>query len=176
MSAALVGLHENENLFVSARNRWEARYIPACIRRYPFVFVKVAQKEPRKFALCIDEAYAGCNTQGDGENLFDSNAKETGYLKRMVKLPVTMSVSSPRRKPSASDCGSRHPGAPSGSPLCRLMDKTINGLLVVKKDPRRRCRAGNCRNRPIAVLRESTPSSCRWKSPIACLAAVHPLI
>src|SRR5215813_196230 len=38
MPAVILGVRGNENLFVSKENAWEAKYIPAFVRRYPFVF------------------------------------------------------------------------------------------------------------------------------------------
>src|SRR3954470_607103 len=53
---ALLGIRENENLFVSADGAWQAGYIPAFVRRYPFLLA--ARDEPRNFTICVDEAYA----------------------------------------------------------------------------------------------------------------------
>jgi hypothetical protein len=50
---AIVGL-EQQNYFVGAKGRWEAdAYIPAYVRRYPFTFMLVEEKE--EFVLCVDE-------------------------------------------------------------------------------------------------------------------------
>ena len=37
LPAVLLGIRENENLFVDADGKWANAYIPAFIRRYPFV-------------------------------------------------------------------------------------------------------------------------------------------
>lgn len=51
----LLGLRDEENLFVSADGRWDTDiYVPAYIRRYPFIFME--NKERNEFLLCIDEA------------------------------------------------------------------------------------------------------------------------
>jgi len=51
---AVLGLHTGENLFVGADGKWaEDCYIPAYVRRYPFIFLEL--KDQQKFALCIDE-------------------------------------------------------------------------------------------------------------------------
>ena len=36
MPMVITGLRENENLFISANKKWDAAYIPAFVRRYPF--------------------------------------------------------------------------------------------------------------------------------------------
>jgi hypothetical protein len=38
MPVVLLGMRDKENLYVNESNQWEAKYIPAFIRRYPFVF------------------------------------------------------------------------------------------------------------------------------------------
>lgn len=53
MPAVLVGL-ESANYYVTKDNIWKKdTYIPAYVRRYPFVFMEVPDQE--KFVLCIDE-------------------------------------------------------------------------------------------------------------------------
>ncbi len=53
MPAVLTGL-ETRNYFVGKDNLWKKDvYIPAYVRRYPFVFMEVPNED--KFILCIDE-------------------------------------------------------------------------------------------------------------------------
>ena len=40
MPAVILGLRDGENLYLSSDGKWDARYIPAFVRRYPFVFAK----------------------------------------------------------------------------------------------------------------------------------------
>jgi len=63
--AALLGLREAENLYVDNAGKWDARYIPAFVRRYPFVPGKGAQGE---LLVCIDEA-SQCFDTKEGEAL-----------------------------------------------------------------------------------------------------------
>jgi hypothetical protein len=52
---ALLGLRNNENLFVDAEGQWARdHHIPAYVRRYPFIFLESADRQ--QFTLCIDEA------------------------------------------------------------------------------------------------------------------------
>ena len=62
----LLGLRESENLYVDGEGKWDARYVPAFVRRYPFVPGKGAQGE---LLLCIDEA-SPCFDTEEGEPLF----------------------------------------------------------------------------------------------------------
>ncbi len=38
MPAVLLGIRDQENLYVDDNGAWNAKYIPAFVRRYPFVF------------------------------------------------------------------------------------------------------------------------------------------
>jgi hypothetical protein len=81
---AILGVEGNENLYVTAEGNWDARYIPAFVRRYPFVF---ARSDDRKtFTLCLDESWAGCNQEGRGERLFDAEGNQTPYVDRVVEF------------------------------------------------------------------------------------------
>lgn len=79
--AALVGLREGENLFVDGEGRWDARYVPAFVRRYPFVPGKGPQGE---LLVCIDEA-SPCFDARDGEPLFVAG-KPSAQLEHAIKF------------------------------------------------------------------------------------------
>ena len=64
---ALLGLRNEENLYVNDAGGWDARYIPAFVRRYPFVLAETGESGQR--AVCIDEAYPGFSDE-TGEPLF----------------------------------------------------------------------------------------------------------
>ncbi|MDB5859167.1 MAG: hypothetical protein JWQ76_2856 [Ramlibacter sp.] len=76
----MLGLRSRENLFVDAENRWTGRYIPAFVRRYPFV---LADLPGQSLGVCIDEAYAGLNDQ-EGEPLFDDAGQDTPFLRNAL--------------------------------------------------------------------------------------------
>jgi hypothetical protein len=80
----LVGLRTDENLYVTENGGWQAKYIPAFVRRYPFVFS--SDGEGTTFTLCIDEEYAGCNQEGNGQPLFDEDGEATSYLKSVIEF------------------------------------------------------------------------------------------
>lgn len=79
--AVLLGLREHENLFVDAEGQWDARYIPAFVRRYPFVSGKDAEGQ---LVVCIDEA-APCFDRQDGEALF-KDGKPTPQLEHAMNF------------------------------------------------------------------------------------------
>lgn len=81
--AALVGLEEGSNLFVSAAGEWlQGAYIPAFARRYPFVLGTTPGQDG--LVVYLDEAYAGLN-RDEGMALFE-NGQESDYLKQMVSF------------------------------------------------------------------------------------------
>ena len=64
---------------------WDARYIPAFVRRYPFVFS--ASGDGATFTLCIDEACTSLDRSGQqGERLFDAAGERTTYLSRILEF------------------------------------------------------------------------------------------
>lgn len=79
----LVGVRHNENLCVTEENRWDGRYLPAFVRRYPFV---LAEKQGADdFNVYIDEAYPGFGVS-DGERLFNDNGEHTELLKHALEF------------------------------------------------------------------------------------------
>ena len=55
----ILGARAGENLYVKDDDSWSAKYVPAFIRRYPFVFA--AKDDGKTFTLCVDEAFQGLN-------------------------------------------------------------------------------------------------------------------
>jgi hypothetical protein len=84
MPVVLLGVRDKQNLFVDAAGAWSARYVPAFVRRYPFVFASTDAGQ--NFTLCIDEEFTGCNTEGRGERLFDSQGERTQYLQNILNF------------------------------------------------------------------------------------------
>lgn len=67
---ALLGLRNAENLFVSEDGSWDAKYIPAFVRRYPFVLAETGDEGQR--VVCIDADFSGFS-QDEGEPLFEND-------------------------------------------------------------------------------------------------------
>ena len=81
MPVALLGVRDNENLYVDDAGAWNAKYIPAFVRRYPFVF---SSQSGDLLTLCIDEDFHGVNRAGLGERLFDTAGERTQYLQNVL--------------------------------------------------------------------------------------------
>lgn len=78
---ALLGFRDLENLFVDASGKWKCEYVPAYIRRYPFVLAK--GDAGQQLTVCIDESYPGFGAD-EGQPLFDKKGEATDYLKGVL--------------------------------------------------------------------------------------------
>jgi hypothetical protein len=65
---ALMGLEPGENLFVGKDGTWLGRYIPAYIRRYPFITTDGSNGD---MLVCFEETFDGFNLEG-GSALFEN--------------------------------------------------------------------------------------------------------
>jgi hypothetical protein len=77
---AMLGLRSRENLFVDAGENWAASYVPAFVRRYPFV---LAELPGQSLGVCVDEAYGGLDNK-EGEALFDARGGNTPFLQNAL--------------------------------------------------------------------------------------------
>lgn len=77
---AMLGLRARENLYVDDSGHWQAAYIPAFVRRYPFV---LSELPGQQLGVCIDEAYPGLNDR-EGEPLFDAAGNNTPFLQNAL--------------------------------------------------------------------------------------------
>ena len=81
----LLGLDAGENLFVGADGKWQASYIPAIIRRYPFALARVQQNEDQ-FTVCVDEGSPLLVDQADGaQALFSGEGEPTEVIDRVKR-------------------------------------------------------------------------------------------
>lgn len=77
----LLGLEAEENLFVQD-DKWQASYIPAIIRRYPFALAKTA--EEGRFMVCIDEE-SDLVSKSEGQPLFKDNGEPAELMERVKR-------------------------------------------------------------------------------------------
>jgi SapC len=78
---ALTGMPQGKNLFLDANGRWDARYVPAYVRRYPFVFAETA---PEQYTVCIDTT-SELLDEKEGVPLFESNGEPSASLQDTIK-------------------------------------------------------------------------------------------
>jgi len=80
----ILGARHGENLYLEDDDSWRAKYVPAFVRRYPFVFS--TSDDGKTFTLCVDEAFQGLNYQGRGQALFTADGKHTPYVDNVLKF------------------------------------------------------------------------------------------
>lgn len=80
--SVILGMRDNENSHVDAEGKWTGGYVPAFLRRYPFVFSR--SEDGSQFTLCMDEEFEGFNKDGKGERLFDADGNRTQYLETIL--------------------------------------------------------------------------------------------
>jgi hypothetical protein len=78
--AVLLGLRPDRNEHVGFDDTWSGAYVPAFLRRYPFVFAPAEAEPEGNFTLCLDEASPLVNREGRGERLFDDEGGRTAFL------------------------------------------------------------------------------------------------
>lgn len=78
----LLGLDSGHNLFVDETGRWNASYVPAVIRRYPFALAQ--GDDPATFTVCVDE---GSDLVGRevGVPLFTEQGEPAEALQNVVR-------------------------------------------------------------------------------------------
>jgi len=82
-SVAIVGLRKDENLMIDSNGHWaKGTYIPAYVRRYPFIFVR--QEGGSQYALCIDRASTRIAT--DTGNMFFEGVEKTQTSEKAMEF------------------------------------------------------------------------------------------
>lgn len=80
---ALTGLEPDNNLFVDAAGRWESDvYVPAFVRRYPFMLG--TSDDGQALAVQVDADYAGL-AHAEGMAFFE-NGEATEYLQQVMSF------------------------------------------------------------------------------------------
>ncbi len=91
---ALLGL-KNSNIFVDEEGAWrEECYIPAYIRRYPFIFVQNNQE----LLLGFDAQHKVDKEEADSRYFFDENGEKTEFVDNVLKFMNQVQISSQQTK------------------------------------------------------------------------------
>ena len=78
----MLGLNAGQNLFVDAAGKWQASYVPAIIRRYPFALTP--RGTDGQYIVCIDEA-SSLVSETEGAALFDENGEPTQVIENVKR-------------------------------------------------------------------------------------------
>ena len=80
-----MGLNAGENMFVKDDGTFESGiYIPAYVRRYPFVFANDEQN--KQMVLCIDRNAEFITDKGYDMAFFEANGEPTEYTKNCIEF------------------------------------------------------------------------------------------
>jgi hypothetical protein len=94
---ALLGITGQQNEFVDAQGRWrEGVYIPAYLRRFPFLLVRVSPQS-EELALCLDPGAPQFSTE-EGEPLFDAEGKLSALGNQALEFCRAVEVSFARAR------------------------------------------------------------------------------
>ena len=81
---AILGLRDNENLFVDENGAWlKDTYIPAYVRRYPFIFSEVP--DSNQLTLCVDND-PDIIVKGEDRRFFDNEGGPTQLSKDALEF------------------------------------------------------------------------------------------
>ena len=80
---ALLGVRDAENLFVDEHGKWDASYIPAFVRRYPFVMAEGSVHG--QLVVCIDEGCHALNVD-HGELLINAEGKMEPRMNEVMQF------------------------------------------------------------------------------------------
>lgn len=79
-AVSLLGVREGQNVFVSSDGEWtQNEYIPAYLRRYPFIFFQQGDS----LALGIDHGCAAVN-KTKGKAVFNKNGEASDYVNNVL--------------------------------------------------------------------------------------------
>jgi hypothetical protein len=84
LALALTGLQKDTNAFVDAQGQWHARYVPASVRRYPFI---LAENQDKQLSLVLDLAAPHVVQNGnEGESIFDAHGKPSEFINKLMPV------------------------------------------------------------------------------------------
>ncbi|MBF7978369.1 MULTISPECIES: SapC family protein [Rahnella] len=85
MPIILLGLEAGKNDYVAKDFSWKSgTYLPAFIRRYPFV-IAAENQDAEEFTLCFDSAFAGFNEK-KGKPLFSKDGSNSEFLEESIQF------------------------------------------------------------------------------------------
>lgn len=91
LALALTGLQAGGNAFVDDKGQWRARYVPASVRRYPFILAETNNKE-----LSLAADLAAPQLGQEGEALFNDKGEPTDLVKNIMQLLADFQVNALR--------------------------------------------------------------------------------
>lgn len=78
----LLGMNPGDNRLISGDGKWEENYVPAYLRRYPFI---IGEVEGADSIVCIDQSSELFSTDA-GQPLFEDNGEDTPLLQNKIRF------------------------------------------------------------------------------------------
>ncbi|MES1927176.1 SapC family protein [Salinisphaera sp. T31B1] len=138
---ALLGVRLGECAFVDADGGWQADYMPAWLRRYPFTFARGAAADDARLDVMIDRAAPHFSTT-DGEPLFQAGEPGSQALKPSAVIERAVAFLSRYQRAADAVPDFFAPLAAHDVLVARALrvrvpsarDRRIGGLCVVDRD------------------------------------------
>lgn len=141
---ALVGLREGQNLFCDAEGNWaDNAYVPAYVRRYPFLLARLTP-DAKELSLCFDDSAGYITAQAEG-NLFQDD-KPTDVTQSVLKFCEQFEIAIQRTRMFMNELHEMkllqqgeaqiQPGGPNTAPAM-----TFRGFAMVAEDALQKIRA-----------------------------------
>ena len=86
----ILGIEQGHALTVDGSGRWVGSYVPAFVRRYPFVFAEGRDKET--YTLCLDEEYGGVDPEGKSGSALYEGDEASKFLKDILEFTKNVEV------------------------------------------------------------------------------------
>lgn len=99
--AGLLSLDGQRNIMLSTDGRWLGNYVPAGLRRYPFILGRADQPstENADVVLCIDETEEVVS-DSKGEPFFDESGEPTPFIKEVIRFLSELERNRPLMTPA----------------------------------------------------------------------------
>ena len=82
-ASVMLGYKENENIFVNDKGAWDKlHYVPAFVRRYPFVFVE----QDEQLLLGVENDYLSSDENDESRKFFDDKGENSGFLNGVLNF------------------------------------------------------------------------------------------
>ncbi|MBB5073644.1 hypothetical protein HNQ69_000770 [Bartonella callosciuri] len=83
-SAALVGLSNDENDYLTSDKSWKTNtYVPAFVRRYPFILAQISNE--KELSVCFDQK-SGMFNEVAGTELFNSDGSISPFMEERIRF------------------------------------------------------------------------------------------
>lgn len=83
-ASVMLGFKENSNVFVNDNGVWDKlHYVPAFVRRYPFVFVEQDDTK-EQLLVALDKEYLSSDKKDESRKLFDDKGENSEFLNNVL--------------------------------------------------------------------------------------------